>query len=46
MPAELAQDAADRVFIDQRVVFHHRFSLSVSDACLIGKGDLGIGNDG
>ena len=44
--AELAQDIADRVFIDQRVAFHHLFSLSGSDACLIGKGNLGIGNDG
>ena len=37
---------ADTAFIHQRVAFHDCLCLSGDDIRLVGKGDLGIGDDG
>jgi len=46
VPPKLAQDIADAAFVNQRAALHDRFPLSCDDAGLVGKGDLGIRDDG
>lgn len=46
MQPEPAEDAADAAFINQRVALHDCLRLSGDDIRLVGKGNLGIRNDG
>ena len=46
MHPEPAEDGADAAFVDQGVALHDRLRLSGDDIRLVGKGDLGIRDDG
>lgn len=46
MRLKLPQDVADDAFINQGVACHDVLLLSGDDACLVGKGDLGVRDNG